>query len=302
MRRREKGARVVSMLIGLHVYPDATSMRRQQAAVDALSTLGGVEGLNVQFLKPPWTLLPGIEMLPALARDSIAVAGPGGRRKPLTRELFDVLARVAAARGHRYFAYINSDIVILPAALETIDRDGRDTYAISRHDIDDLQRAGSDGTLLTSGVDMFVMSLAWWERHRLRFRPYVIGEACWDNVYTALLMCHSDGRILNRDALVLHERHAVVWNDGTATARYNGFMAALDARYFSLWCEYWDQLERGRANGASAADEQALRERVFVWRRSPAAAFQQSVRSLRARWHFRSIRQVGQVGPVGRVG
>jgi hypothetical protein len=286
------------MLVGLHAY-SAASMRRQQAAVEALSTLGGVEGLNVQFLKAPWTSLPGIETLPALAVDSIAVAGPGRRPKPLTRELFDVLARIAEVRGHRYFAYINSDIVVLPAAVEAIDRDRLDTYAISRHDVDDIRHHGSDGTPLTSGVDMFVMDLAWWERHRRRFRPYVIGDACWDNVYTALMMCHSNGVILNRDRLVLHERHQAVWNDTTATARYNGFLAALDARYFSLWCEYWNQLERGRADGASAADEEALRERVFLWRRSPAAALRQSVRSVRARLRFRSQRLVGQADQVG---
>ncbi len=276
-------------------------MRRQQAAVDALSSLGGVEGVNVQFVKPPWTSLPGIEMLPALATDSLVVAGTGGRRKPLTRELFDVLARIASARGHRYFAYINSDILILPAVVEAVVDHGRDTYAISRHDVDDLQSPGATGAPLTAGVDMFVSSLAWWERHRRRFRPYVIGDACWDNVYTAVMMCHSNGLLLNRDRLVLHERHAVVWNDLTATARYNGFMAALDSRYFSLWCEYWSLLEQGRAGESSAADEQTLRERVFVWRRSPSAALQQSVRNLRARWHFRSIRQVSQVGPVGGV-
>jgi hypothetical protein len=289
------------MLVGLHLYLNAASMRRQQAAVDALSSLDGVEGVNVQFVEPPRASLSGIEMLPALATDSLLVAGPGGRRKPLTREVFDALARLASARGHRYFAYVNSDIVILPAAVETVARHGRDTYAISRHDIDDLQSPAGEGVPLTAGVDMFVMSLAWWERHRRRFRPYVIGDACWDNVYTAVMMCHSNGLILNRDRLVLHERHAAVWNDLTPTARYNGFLAALDSRYFSLWCEYWSLLERGRAGESSAADEQMLRERVFVWRRSPSAALQQSVRNLRARWHFRSIRQVSPVGPAGGV-
>jgi hypothetical protein len=118
----------------------------------------------------------------------------------------------------------------------------------------------------------------------------VIGDTCWDNVYTAVMMCHSDGLILNREPLILHERHQALANDTTITARYNGFLAALDSRYFSLWCEYWDRLEQARAQGVSAAGQRALREEVFVWRRSAKAALRQSIRSARARLHFRRRR------------
>jgi hypothetical protein len=225
-------------------------------------------------------------MLPALLGDSVTAAGPGGRRKPLTREFFDVLSRVATARGHHYFAFVNSDVLVLPAALEALAREVRQTYAISRHDIDRLDGDVARSTLLTAGIDMFVVSAEWWRRHCRRFRPYVIGDACWDNVYTAVMMCHSDGIILNREPLILHERHQTLWNDTTSTARYNGFLAALDGRYFSLWCEYWDRLERARAQGVSAAGQRALRDEVFVWRRSAKAALQQSVRSARARLQF----------------
>jgi len=246
--------------------------------------------VNVQFQKEPWVSVPGIETMPALLSDSVTAAGPGGRRKPLTRELFDVLAQVAAARGHRYFAFVNSDILILPAALEAIEREVRQTYAISRHDIDDLDGDVREGTLLTAGIDMFVVSVEWWRRHCRRFRQYVIGDACWDNVYTAMMMCHSDGIILNRERLILHERHRAPRQDVTSTARYNGFLAALDARYFSLWCDYWVRLERARAQGLPEADERALREEVFVWRRSATAVLQQSIRNARAWLHFRRPR------------
>src|SRR5687767_14094280 len=109
------------MLLGMHIYQgDAATMSRLEGALAALPVLPGVEALNVQFRVQPWVTLPGIEMMPALEQDSITAAGSGGRRKPLTRELFEVLARTAADRGHRYFAYINSDIVILPAALDQV--------------------------------------------------------------------------------------------------------------------------------------------------------------------------------------
>ena len=118
----------------------------------------------------------------------------------------------------------------------------------------------------------------------------MIGDACWDNVYTAVMMCHSDGIILNRERLILHERHESLWNDGTPSARYNGFMAALDARYFALWCEYWDRLEQGRVRAVSAGEETRLRDEVFVWRPSASEALRQSVRAVRARLRFRRLR------------
>jgi hypothetical protein len=257
-------------------------MRRQQAAVASLARLPAVEGLNLQFRTGPPATLPGIETRAVLVQDSLAISGPDGRRKPMTRELLDVCADEAASRGHTYFAYINSDIVVLPAAIERVEREGRATYAISRCDVE-AGDDGSNGSLLTAGLDMFVWSVGWWRNNRRRFRSYVVGDACWDNVYTAITMCHSNGAILNRDRLILHERHDARWHDRTPTARYNGFLAALDARYFSLWCTYFDRLERLRRERASAEAEQALRDEVFVWQRSAADALRQSIRNIRAR-------------------
>jgi hypothetical protein len=245
--------------------------------------------VNLQFRAGPRTPLAGIETLPLLSQDSLVIAGPGRRTKAMTLDLFDVLASTASSRGHDYFAYINSDIIVLPAAVAEVVSKGRDTYAICRYDVDTADDFGG-GRILTSGVDMFVFSPAWWQRHRRRFRPYVVGDACWDNVYTSVMMCHSNGEILNRDPLILHERHQAFWNDTTSSARYNGFMAALDARYFAVWCEYFARLERARADGASALAEQDLRERIFVWRPSAAAAVTQSFRSIRARWQFHRFR------------
>jgi hypothetical protein len=278
------------MLIGLNAYPgDFDAVRRQEEAGRHLKRLRDVEAVNLQFRAGPTATLSDIEMLPVLSQDSTVIAGPGHRSKPITRELFDVIGRLASTRGHRYFAYINSDIMVRPEAVDTVNREGRDTYAISRHDVDRAEDT-RDAVPMTAGIDMFVLSVDWWTRHQRRFRPYVVGDGCWDNVYTAMMMCHSNGIILNRDPLILHERHPAVWNDATASARYNGFLAALDARYFDLWCKYFDRLEQARQSGASEAVEQRLREEGFVWRPSAADAIRQSLRSLRARWKFHRVR------------
>jgi hypothetical protein len=269
------------MLIGTNLYEgDPASMRRQQAAIAALIALPQVEAVNLQFRTGQQTFSDRIETLAVLDQDSLSVCGPGGRRKPMTKEIVDACANAAAARGHRYFGYLNSDIVVLPAAIDVIEREGRATYALSRQDV---EPDGGAGPMMTHGLDMFAWSVDWWARNRRRFRSYVVGDACWDNVYTSIMMCHSDGAILNRDPLILHERHPAVWSLSSATARHNGFLAALDARYFSLWCSYHDRLEQLRPENASAAQEQKLREDLFVWRFSAVGTVQQSLRSLKAR-------------------
>jgi hypothetical protein len=91
--------------------------------------------------------------------------------------------------------------------------------------------------------------------NRWRFRPYILGEACWDNVYAALLMCHGNGRLVNRDAVIRHEKHGTIWGDG-AFAEYNSLLASFDARYFTLWATYHARLveaaRRARAQPTSS--------------------------------------------------
>ena len=279
------------MLIGLQLYDaDARTTRRQQLAVDALGRLNGVEALNVQFRDGAQAAFPRIETLAALSRDSNQVTSAPGRRKPLAREMFDVLAGQAAARGHRYFAFINADIVVTPEAIRQIDDHQRESYVVSRTDVDDLMDARPPfSPPMTAGLDMFVVSTAWWSLNRHRFRDYIVGETCWDNVYTAILMCHSKGIVLNREALILHERHTPAWHEPTPQARYNGMLAALDARYFSMWAEYWQRLESLRACGAGADEEGVLQREAFVWRPSAYQAARQAVRSLRARRGYRRL-------------
>jgi hypothetical protein len=282
----------MSLLIGLQLYQaDDAVMRRQLRALEALRALDGVDAVNVQFRCGDSFTDPSIETAAVLERDSVGVTGVEGRRRPLTREMFDRLAAAAARRGREYFAFINSDIIVTPAAIETIRRGARDTYALSRADVRwPASGAMEVSPVMTSGLDMFVARVSWWQRHGHRFRDYIIGEACWDNVFAAILMCHSDGLILNREPLILHEWHAAVWRDETPAARFNGMLAAFDARYFSLWAQYWQRLEQARAAGWSEPDELALCREMFVWRRSLPEAVRQVARTIRARQRFAHLK------------
>jgi hypothetical protein len=278
------------VLIGLQMYDaDPATNRRQRAAAEALARLPGVEGLNLQFCRGQAFEFPGVSTAAVLEGDSVQATATPGRRRPLTREVFDALWRAAIAGRHRYFAFINADILVTPEAVATVDRLDQDTYALSRSDVDDITMPAA-GPILTAGLDMFVVSTAWWPRHRHRFRPYIVGEGCWDNVYTAIMMSHSRGLVLNREPLILHERHPARWHGTTPGAQHNGFLAALDARYFSMWCRYWERLEAARRRGASASEEEVLQRELFVWRRSPGLALRQFGRSLRAKANYRRLR------------
>jgi hypothetical protein len=275
------------MLIGLNLFDgDAAAIRRQIAACEALISLDRVDVVNLQFADGEGRTHPAIRTVAKLSGDSTVVTGSSGRRKPMADECFDVLAAEAAARSHRCFAYLNSDIIVTPALLDEVARESHDTYAVSRCDV------GGEAAdrMVTAGQDMFVVSVSWWRRNRTRFRPYIVGDACWDNVFAAVMMCHSNGVLLNREPLIRHERHAVTWRDSSPTARYNGYLAALDSRYFTLWAHYWNRLEVLRAAAAPAAEEAALARELFVWRRSAPDALRQIVRSARAHRRYRRLR------------
>lgn len=282
--------RTADVLIGLQLYDaDPASGRRQRAAAEALMALPGVESVNLQFRDGPAFEFPGMATAAVLERDSLQATGTPGRRRPLMNEVFEALWRAAAAGRHRYFAFVNADIVVTPAAVDLVERLEQEAYAIGRSDVDDITRP-VPGPVLSAGIDMLVISPPWWQRHRNRFRPYIVGEGCWDVVYTAILMSHSRGVVLNREPLIFHERHAPTWHATTPEAQHNGFLAALDARYFSMWCGYWEALEEARRRGVSEEEEAALQRELLVWRRSAWQALRQAGRSLRARVNHRRLR------------
>jgi len=282
------------VLIGLQLFDgDRASNRRQKLAVEALLGLKGVVPVNLQFRVGTVCEHAGVETAAVLVDDSVrtTMAAPGTvRRKPIAREIFDVLASLAGARGFEYFACINADILVTPDALASIAENRCQTYAISRADVGDAARPEAP-KLLTAGQDMFVVRVEWWRLNRWRFRPYIMGEMCWDVVYTATMMCHSNGMLLNREPLIVHERHAPAWHEVTPAARFNGMLAALDARYFSIWCRYWAALEAARARRASAEEELQLRHEYLAWRRSAPEAVRQAARTVKARVTYHRLKR-----------
>ena len=276
----------MTLVLGTHSYQgDPDAMRRQSSAADALQSLSDVLAIDVQWHETA-PMRPWVRTVAALRRDSTTVTGRAGRAKPIVSDILDALAAIAEREGCRYLAYMNSDIIISPAAVGLVVAGDHQAYAFSRMDYDS---AGRDTGLVLTGCDAFAFDVAWWRANRHRFRAYILGEPCWDNVYASLLMCHGRGMLVNRGAAIRHEMHAMAWAGG-AFAEYNGFLAALDARYFTLWATYHARLTEARARGASEAEERAIAASVFVWRRSPALALKQAARDVRAHVRYRRQR------------
>lgn len=250
----------MSLLVGTNFYAArGDEGRRQDGAIRALRALPGVERINVQWADDRFDV-DGIETVAELRSDSRTVSGRDGRRKPLVSEILDVLCRHAEARGCRHFLFANADIEITAAAVELVARDPREGFALARTDFDPATR-GSLG-VMQRGTDALVFDTAWWRRHASRFRPYILGEPVWDNVYTAILLVHSNAAFANREGLLAHELHGMGQRNG-AYDDYTWYLAALDRPYFSLWAAFHDGLERLGDAAAEASAVEALRMRIF---------------------------------------
>jgi hypothetical protein len=275
----------MSLLIGAQFYagpPDAA--RRQEQAIEALLRLRGVTRLNIQWVNEVYEH-PAIETLAVLRHDSRTVTRLPVRRKPIMPELFDALAAAAATRGCRYFGFVNADILVSQAAVDLITREQRDAYAFSRLDIE--PETGRALNLILNGLDLFAFTVDWWRRERHRFRRYILAEWFYDCVFGALIVCHGNGMIVNRDGEIRHEAHPQA--PSGLLAHYNGYLAALDAPYFSLWVRYRNRLDELRKRHAPLMEELALQRETFVWRPSVVDRLVHVGRQLKARWRYRQV-------------
>jgi len=279
------------LLIGTHIHPaEGEARRRQHHAMGRLREVCRWPLLNLQFHeRRDLQELDGFETLAVLERDSLRVTGRTGRRKPIVSEMFTRLADAAVQRGLRYFVLTNSDIIFTPGAVDRVLAGDRASFVFSRTDVD--AATGSDLQPLIYGADVFAVEARWWIAHGSRFRSYVIGENAWDNAYAAQLLCWSRGLLLNREPLVRHEAHEVVWTS-SPFAGYNAYLAGLDRMYFTQWVHYVRRLEsiRSAAGGFGDIDEELrLQDEVFwSWKPGLADRLLQAMRVVKLEMRRRS--------------
>ncbi|MDB4947861.1 MAG: glycosyltransferase and protein [Gemmatimonadetes bacterium] len=249
------------ILLGTNAYAaQGENGRRQAAALATWRGLAELRPVNLQWADDVYEV-EGFATEPSLRLDSRVVSGRQGPRKPIVREMLDRMAERAEREGARWFGYANSDVQLTPAVVERMEREGRQAYAFARMELDGA--TGAEGGMLLSGTDAFFFTPTWWRANRQRFRAYIAGEPIWDNVFTAITLCHSDGLLLDREPLVRHESHPAGDWTRSPFAPYLRWLSALDAPYFSLWAAYFWHVTLFRAAGASAQEEAELRARTF---------------------------------------
>jgi hypothetical protein len=169
--------------------------------------------------------------------------------------MLDVLCDIAEARNGPRVGVVNGDIVVTPEAIDRIGALQLPVIAVSRTDV-----GGAPEEMMLYGVDMFVVDTAFWRRHRRRFGAYILGEGVWDNVYAAVALCHG-GVLLNRERLLLHQRHPSTTGNSPFAVYIHG-LAARDRAYFTRWCTYAAHAEtHGRRTRAAARSVRAAVDR-----------------------------------------
>ena len=277
--RTDRQARV---LIGTHTYlASGGAVHRQQEAVQALLALRGAEIVNVQFAHQPHDVAE-VRTLAMLRQSSNSVSGRRGPSKAIVSEILDVLAAEASARSMDYICFTNADIIFTQQAVDWIAGSGREAYLFSREDFDGETRAPIQMEI--AGVDVVAVATSWWLANRRRFRRYIAGEACWDNVYTAIVMCHADALIENRRALVRHERHP---------------MGPMPSPYFGQYVRMLTALEEAKRGGTSIVAINPLPEAGLIRFKNPQRPSGIVGRGTQIADQFLQRRLGGDMAPLG---
>jgi len=267
----------VPVLLGTSISArDGDAARREssaQASLAALIDRGLADAINLLFVDER-PAAGAIRSQACLTLDAPGVSGLDGPRKPIVSEMLDVLAAEARRRGVPRIGLVNGDIVVTPAAVDRVSAIDAPFVAIARTDTG----GGQPEAPMIHGVDFVAIDTAFWSRTRRLFRPYILGEEIWDNVYTAIGLCHG-GVLLNRERLILHERHETQ-KTRRPYARYVHLLAARDRAYFMRWCTYLARVEAMGGAVGSVDEALALQRSVFV----PPTVMEHGVDLARAAW------------------
>ncbi len=253
--------------VNLVPYTDPEKLRRQEIAAQS------IDSIRENFLLPINACLSDevIEREGWITSSALQwVTSPGTvpKKLPLVRDLFDQASAVAEIHGCEWFAVANADIILTnewKSRVKKLLQGEEEIFIFARTDLD----RDSEGTLNQNpklfhrGQDLYLCRVKTWEKIRHHFHSYILGEAYWDNIFTALFLTYAKGYlVLDQLGLCLHERHSKSWGE-SQLHRHNLFLAngpdiisTLRWKYFHLGL-----LLRAEDAGRSL-DEQELRKLI----------------------------------------
>jgi ADP-heptose:LPS heptosyltransferase len=240
-----------TILIATNLVPfkDARRAELQQHSIESIT---GFKSLNVVPLNicfPDELILPDDwEVSATLSESADMKLMAAGKRKPFVTDLFNIASDEARRRGMGWFIVTNSDIIITATLIHEVRRladEGYETMAFARTDVEntDQDQGLIYGSLEVRGYDVFACKTAWWENNKCRFLPYIFGERAWDNVYAAIMACHSKFHIFYTSGLCFHFKHDQNWEDTGAYADYNmSFFNGPDKTYSQNYSSFMDDI------------------------------------------------------------
>lgn len=270
--------------LGSHYYAAADeTLARNRAAATTLKKLPRTTLVNLLFRDESFEE-DGFETHACLSRDSCTATGRKGPRKPLARETFDSLARLAEESDHPFFAWINADIAVEPEFIGWIDSMQRDCFFFSRTDIGAPET--EENGMFWFGIDLFVFRVSWWKEHRTRFRNYVIGDGLYDTIFTSIALSHSNGILVNNRSLIFHQFHPRVWAK-SPFSDWNIFLSCRDFLYVERWHEYSGHLMQRPPEDFNDDEAEQLQREVFHSRFPISSRIVQAGRAAKAYIRYR---------------
>jgi hypothetical protein len=227
-----------SFVLGTNIYSaTGEAMERMDTALESWRQLD-VPLRDLAFTDCITTPVAGFIQKHTLHRDSCSVTGTTGRRKPLVRDLFDGLWVAARESKCDYFVFSNADIILTPNFRDTVRQLNADSAYFTRFDLINTP-SDSTSSLYVRGQDTYAVRTEWWGENRHRFRPYILGEPQWDNIYTTLFARHGHSMLFYDVTLCHHKVHAQHWQAATPFGRYNNDLRRrFDDMPFSMWVRY----------------------------------------------------------------
>lgn len=177
---------------------------------------------------------------------------------PLMNELFDALGNLI---DYDYVIFTNSDIMISNRLIIEILETKKESYCVSRLDIQHINSLTDKIIPIkieVAGFDTYVFKPNWWQENKHRFPKYLLGKTRWDNNYTSIFMTHSDSKLLNYyPGHILHIFHGYGSHQDDMETRYVGKLWDLRPGLQGGWGTYFDRIlmKRTHHNGVSLANK-----------------------------------------------
>jgi hypothetical protein len=209
----------MKLSIGTNVFQEN---KRQTLALEILRKLkqkhDSVEIYNITFKNEK--NVDGFKHLPVLERCCSDLVKNSIKKKPISKDLFNALAKTDCD----YFLFLNSDIFLTDKCLKLIFEQKHDSYIFSRidtYDINSLNDPIVPMRMEIAGFDAWCVKKDWWLANTDKFPDYIYGEPLWDLHYALTLYYNSNCFLGNKDVFIAHIKHPIQWSDNSIEQKYN---------------------------------------------------------------------------------